>query len=83
MQALLAELGEERGMASMVSSIPYLRDCVDDLNSTSRLMRKWLEESTQIVYGPGLYVEVDFLRDSFIAWKQARGIRPNQSSGDP
>ena len=81
-QALLAELGEERGMASMVSSIPYLRDCVDDLNSTSRLMRKWLEESTQIVYGPGCYVEVEFLRDSFIAWKQARGIRPNQSSGE-
>lgn len=81
LKALLAELGETRGMAGIVSSIPYLRDCVDDLNSSSRLMRKWLEETSQIVYGAGLMVEVDFLRDRFVEWKQHRGIRHSQGSG--
>lgn len=68
-------------MPSMVSNIPYLSDCLDDLNSTSRLMRKWMEESPQIVYGPGLSVEVDFLRQAFTDWKYYRGIRPSQSAG--
>ncbi len=81
-QALLAELGEERGMASLVSRVPYLSDCIDDLNSTSRLMRKWMEDTPQIVYGKDCSVGVDFLRDRFMEWKQQNGIRGNHSSGD-
>lgn len=68
-------------MATMVHKIQYLSDCVDDLNSTSRLMRKWLEETPQIVYGEGLWVEVDFLRNNFNDWKQQNGLRGTQSSG--
>ncbi|KAK9827049.1 hypothetical protein WJX74_004732 [Apatococcus lobatus] len=81
LKALLAELGEHRGMATMVTRVQYLSDCVDDLNSTSRLMRKWLEETPQIIYGPGLWVEVDFLRNNFNDWKQQNGLRGSQSSG--
>ena len=69
-------------MATIVNDIQYLREGVDDLNSASRLMRKWLEETIQITYGHGLFVEVDFLRDRFVEWKHARGLRPNQSSGE-
>ena len=82
LQALLAELGEERGMAGLVASIPYLADCVDDLNSASRPMRKFLEESSQISFGPGLFVGVDFLRTKFLDWKRDHGMRTNQISGE-
>ena len=68
-------------MEGMVNSVPWLSGCVDDLNSTSRLMRKWLEETPQIVYGRDLFIEVDVLRDRFTEWKQQNNIRSVQSSG--
>lgn len=68
------ELGN-RGMHHIVNKVPYLRDCLDDLSSNARLMRKWMEETPQIVYGPELCVEVEFLQARFTDWKKEHNIK--------
>lgn len=77
MQALLAELDGRRGLQSIVAEVPYLRECTDDLNSTSRVMRKFLDDNTHIFYGPDATVDADFLKERFLTWKAEQGIRIN------
>lgn len=75
-QALLADLTHARGIQTVINRVDYLRHTVDDLNSNARVMRKFLE-SEEIVYGPDAWVEVEFLRMRFNAWKIQERIRNN------
>lgn len=57
--------------------MPYLRECTDDLNSTSRVMRKFLDDNPHIFYGPEASVDADLLKEQFLTWKVEQGIKTN------
>ena len=75
MQSMLAFLGNSRGMPHIMASCEYLKKCNDDLNAKSRKMRQFLEDTSELVYGPGLWIEVDTLKERFEEWKHRKGLR--------
>ena len=69
----------QRGIQTIINRVDYLKQTVDDLNSNSRVMRKFLEHHEQrLVYGPDAWMPVEFLKAKFSAWKNQERIRNNE-----